>query len=287
MPPRASEPLPDCRLRRAWHLRRRPARSAGLASAALRPPEGFDGAAGALLEPLGVAVHAFDLGHVHLGDDVAVIGCGPIGLLLIQVLRAAGARSILAVEPLTHRRVAAERAGADTALAPQELEADHARAVDVAFEVAGTEDDAVDAAIHVARPGARVVLVGIPSGDHTTFTASVARRKGLTLVLVRRMNDIYARAVALVEQGRVDLDWLVSERYPLARVGDAFHGGRRSNGPQGDRRARRVTADRGAVDETGPIRPGATGANARACRPVPASGNPPRFRVPDQWWCRP
>jgi L-iditol 2-dehydrogenase len=179
----------------------------------------LDGAAGALLEPLGVALHAFDLGHVHLTEDVAVIGCGPIGLLLIQVLRAAGARVVLAVDPRAHRRAAAERAGARLALAPEELRP--AGTAAVAFEVAGT-DATVETAIGVARPGARAVLAGIPADDRTTFPASVARRKGLTLVMVRRMNDVYARAIRLVEDGLVELDRLVTDRYPLAQVADAF-----------------------------------------------------------------
>ena len=53
-------------------------------------PDGVSDAGGAVLEPLGVAIHALDLGHVRLGAAAAVIGCGPIGLLLTQVLRAAG-----------------------------------------------------------------------------------------------------------------------------------------------------------------------------------------------------
>src|SRR6266576_3181562 len=56
-----------------------------------RLPDGITDAGGAVLEPLGVAIHALDLGHVRLGAAAAVIGCGPIGLLLTQVLRAAGA----------------------------------------------------------------------------------------------------------------------------------------------------------------------------------------------------
>ena len=83
-------------------------------TAALHPlPDSLDGVAGAMLEPLGVAIHAHDLGHVRLGADVAVVGCGPIGLLIVQVARAAGARVALAVDPLEHRRAAAERAGAE------------------------------------------------------------------------------------------------------------------------------------------------------------------------------
>ena len=187
-------------------------------SALLHPlPDMLSDADGALLEPLGVAVHALDLGHVRVGAAVGVVGCGPIGLLLLQVARAAGATTVVAVDPLPHRREAARRLGADQVLSP----GDAAEPVDVAFETAGT-DDAVDAALEMARPGARVVLVGIPDDDRTTFSASVARRKGLTLVLVRRMKDVYPRAIALVQQGRVDLGPLVTGRYPLERVDEAF-----------------------------------------------------------------
>jgi L-iditol 2-dehydrogenase len=187
---------------------------------ALHPlPESMDGVAGAMLEPLGVAIHALDLGHVHLGADVAVVGCGPIGLLVIQVARAAGARVVLAVDPLAHRRDAALRCGAELAVAPEDVPP--SVAADVAFEVAGN-DAAVDLAMRVSRAGARVVLIGIPAEDRTSFSAALARRRGLTIVMVRRMNAVYPRAISLVERGLVEVDWLVTHRYPLARVGEAF-----------------------------------------------------------------
>ena len=69
-------------------------------------------------------------------------------------------------------------------------------------------------------PGARVVLAGIPDEDSTTFTASLARRKGLTLVLVRRMKEVYPRAAALVERGLIDVRSLVSRTFELV---DAEH----------------------------------------------------------------
>ena len=184
-------------------------------------PESLDGVDGALLEPLGVAIHAVDLGHVEVGARVAVVGCGPIGLLLAQVCTAAGATVTLAVDPLEHRRDAARRAAAERAIAPDEIGTWDGPEVDVAFEAAGT-DEAVDLALRVARPGARVVLAGIPAGDHTTFSASVARRKGITLVLVRRMKDVYPRALRLVAGGGIDLRSLVTHRFPLDRVAEAF-----------------------------------------------------------------
>jgi L-iditol 2-dehydrogenase len=197
-------------------------------TALLHPiPDTISDAGAALLEPLGVAIHAFDLGHVRLGATVAVVGCGPIGLMLIQVARAAGVASIVAVEPLEHRRRAAVDSGADSIVEP---DADPATTlsgvgvpggVDVAFEVAGT-DDAVAMAMRLVRPGGRVMLAGIPDDDSTTFPASLARRKGLTIAMVRRMKDVYPRAIRLVEAGRVDVDSLVSERFALAEAPAAF-----------------------------------------------------------------
>jgi L-iditol 2-dehydrogenase len=190
-------------------------------------PDSVSDAAGAVLEPLGVALHACDLGHLRVGGSAAVAGCGPIGLLLIQVLRAAGAASVIAFEPLPHRRAAALRMGADAALDPAGLSgaADVAEVVgdgvDVAFEMAGT-DGGVELAMEAARPGGRVVLGGIPGDDRTRFRASLARRKGLTIAMVRRMNDVYPRVTGLVASGRVDADSLVSDRYPIAEAALAF-----------------------------------------------------------------
>jgi L-iditol 2-dehydrogenase len=166
---------------------------------------------GALLEPLGVALHSFDLGHVSLGDRVAVVGCGPIGLMLVQLALAAGAASVQAVEPLPHRLEAAVSLGA----APDGPPAD------IVFEVAGN-DAAVRTSMTLARPGGRVVLAGIPDDDRTSFPASLARRKGLTLALVRRMHNTYPRAIELVVSGRIDVASLVTAGYPLTEVATAF-----------------------------------------------------------------
>jgi L-iditol 2-dehydrogenase len=181
-------------------------------------PDEISDAAGALLEPLGVALHALDLGHVPFGGTVAVVGCGPIGLLLVQLLRAAGAR-VFAAEPLAHRREAASGFGAYEVSDPAAGLSGYM--ADVAFEMAGS-DAAVRAAMESVRPGGRVVLGGIPDADTTTFPASLARRKGLTIAMVRRMNEVYPRAIALAARGAVSLEPLVSTRAPLADVAGAF-----------------------------------------------------------------
>jgi L-iditol 2-dehydrogenase len=183
---------------------------------------------GAMLEPLGVAVHAMDLGHVRTGAAIGVFGCGPIGLLLLQLARLSGGRLFatdLATRP--HRLEAARGLGAEVFAAEDGREGGAIRdaapggGLDVAFEAAG-ENAAVDAAVEAVRPGARVVLAGIPSEARTSFMAGTARRKGLTFVLSRRMGDVYPRAIQLVASGRVDVRSLVTHRFPLSDIGSAY-----------------------------------------------------------------
>lgn len=199
-----------------------------------RLPDVLTDADGAMLEPLGVALHALDLGHLRIGGSAVVAGCGPIGLLMIQALRAAGAAQITAFEPLAHRRAAAIRCGADAAVGPEELTpGDVAElvgdGVDAAFEIAGT-DEAVRLAMLSARPGGRVVLGGIPPADQTSFPASLARRKGLTIAMVRRMNETYPRAIRLSASGLIALAPFVTHRFGLAAAADALASAARREG---------------------------------------------------------
>ena len=178
-------------------------------------PDAVSDTDGAVLEPLGVAIHSVDLGHLPFGGTAAVVGCGPIGLLMIQLLKLSGASSVLAIEPLAHRQEAAAGFGAEV------VSEVTGYGVDVAFEAAGN-DDGIRLALAAARPGGRVVLAGIPDDDTVTFRASVARRKGLTLALVRRMNEVYPRAISLAARGLVDLKSLVTAHAGLDEVPAAF-----------------------------------------------------------------
>jgi L-iditol 2-dehydrogenase len=183
----------------------------------------------ALVEPLAVAIHAADLGHVTQSTSVAVIGSGPIGILLVALARRAGVSRVIATDPLRHRLDLATALGAtETVQASADeqartiLEVSGGQAPDLVFEVAG-EPSAVEAAIGAAAPGGRVILVGIPPDDRTAFTASVARRKGLTLKLARRSTpDTFRRAVQLAESGELGLLRLVSDRVSLQDLPDAL-----------------------------------------------------------------
>jgi L-iditol 2-dehydrogenase len=192
-------------------------------------PEGLTATDGAMLEPLGVAIHTVDLAHVRPGASVGVFGAGPIGLFCLQVARAAGAAPLVATDLASrpHRLEAAGALGARAFPAEEGREAKAIRdavggyGLDVAIEAAGVQA-AVDAAVESVRPGGRVVLAGIPADERTSIRASAARRKGLTIVFVRRMKHTYPRAIALATAGRADLRSLVTHRFPLAEAAKAF-----------------------------------------------------------------
>ena len=80
----------------------------------------------------------------------------------------------------------------------------------------------VGLAVHAAKAGGRVILAGIPGDDSTTFPASIARRKGLTIKLVRRMKEMYPRTTRLVDDGVVDVASIVSHTFALDQAGEAF-----------------------------------------------------------------
>lgn len=191
-------------------------------------PGGLDFADGAMLETLGVAIHAVGLAKLQPGDTVAVLGAGPIGLLVLQVALCSGASAAYVSEPIPARRALAAKLGAADVCDPGAEEAAEwllartgRRGVDVAIEAAWG-GEAVGQAVHMARYAGRVVLIGIPRDDRVTFSASAARRKGLTILVSRRMKHVYPRAMALVERGAVDVRAIISHRVPLERAGEGF-----------------------------------------------------------------
>ena len=192
-------------------------------------PDTLSDDAAALLEPLGVALHTVRLAHLELGDRVAVLGSGPIGLLVQRLAGLAGAGAVYAFDRFAWRVELARAWGAteahrvDDAFDPvAEIErATGGRGVDVAIEAAWA-DESVAVAAEVTRLGGRVVLAGIPGDDRLVLKHSTARRKGLTLRLVRRMQHTYPRAVELADSGAVPLDELVSHRFTLADAAEAF-----------------------------------------------------------------
>jgi len=192
-----------------------------------RIPDSFSDTDGAMLEPLGIAIHSVDLAHLKVGMSVGVFGCGPIGLLILQLARLSGANKVFVTDLLSHRLQVAKELGANTTFHvendsnKEDVSVLAKQGLDVVFEAAG-ENAAVEMAVATVRPGGKVILVGIPSDDRTSFIASVARQKGLTFKLVHRMKFTYPRAIHLVGDGKVNVHSLVTHRYPIEQYAEAF-----------------------------------------------------------------
>lgn len=191
-------------------------------------PENITAEEGAMLEPLGIAIHALRLGKVFPGMDVGVFGAGSIGLLTIQLAKLAGAKRIFATDKLTSRLEFARKCGAtdtyqaDGTESGQILSATALRGLDVTFETAGDDGSAVETAIETAKPGATTVLVGIPGQDITKFSASAARRRGLTVKFSRRMKNTFPLAINLVSTGQIDLRSLITHIFTVDDYFQAF-----------------------------------------------------------------
>jgi len=197
-------------------------------------PDLISDGAGTLLETLGVALHAVDLGQLKVAETAAVLGCGPVGLLLLRLAALSGVAAVYGFDLYPWRVDKARSWGATEALrvepeadpAAAVYEATGGRGVDVVFEAAWS-DESVALAAEMVRPDGRLVLVGIPGDDRLVLKHSTARRKGLTILMSRRMKHTYPRAISLAAAGRIDLDDLVSHHFPLAKAPEAFALGER------------------------------------------------------------
>ena len=192
-------------------------------------PEAINDAEGAALEPLGVALHAVSLARLHPGDTVAILGAGPIGLLTLQVARISGARAIYITDLVPERLDVAKKMGATATFKADEgdpvawvMEQTGGRGVDVAFETAWADEATTAQAAKMARRGGKLMMVGIPREDLAVFPAHSVRRKGLTIKYVRRMKHTYPRAIAMVKDGLIDIDSLITHRFPLEKASQAY-----------------------------------------------------------------
>jgi 2-desacetyl-2-hydroxyethyl bacteriochlorophyllide A dehydrogenase len=179
-----------------------------------------------MTEPLAVVVRAVGRAAVQPGGNAAVVGGGALGLLALQVLRGAGARVLVVSRSARRFPLARELGAAAThAVADGGLE-QAARAfsgregVDVVIETAGSAD-AVSHALALVRPGGRVVLTGLPHEPTPVAFFSVVRRE-VSITGSMIYQDEFPEAMRLVAAGTVRTRPLVTHRFPLDALGEAF-----------------------------------------------------------------
>lgn len=196
-------------------------------SLAFKIPDSMSFDTATLLEPSGVAWHAIQRSGKDLAANVVLVsGCGPIGLLVVTFAQLLGASEVIAIEPNDYRRALAEKLGA-TVFSPGEEVLDYIRTkhshrggVDVAFEVSGVAA-AYPTLFDAVRRNGQIVSVGHAGKPISLNISQYINKKEITL------HGIYGRALwstweelsALIESGRISLDWLITHRMPLGELG--------------------------------------------------------------------
>ena len=190
-------------------------------------PDHIDDAGAALIEPLGVGIHAIDLAKIRVANSLSIVGAGTIGLYILQLAKLSGAAPIFVSDKLDWRLDYAQKYGAVTINCDKEdpvqvlQHETNGRGVDIAIEAAWG-DYSVQQAAEMIRPGGRLVLVGIPGSDQLTIKHSTLRRRGLTMCMARRMKHTYPRAIRLAISEKIDLNGVISHQFPLEAATDAF-----------------------------------------------------------------
>jgi L-iditol 2-dehydrogenase len=181
----------------------------------------------ALVEPLTIGYYAVQLSGELKGKKIGILGSGPIGLSVLLAAKVAGAAAIYMTDRLDYRLEAARLQGATWTGNPDRTDIvldiiqREPLELDVVFECCG-QQTAFDQAMKLCRPMGRLVIVGIPETDLSSFAVHDARRKGLTFINVRRQNECVDPVIDLIDTGTIKPDFMITHRFSLDQTAKAF-----------------------------------------------------------------
>jgi L-iditol 2-dehydrogenase len=191
----------------------------------LRGPASLEN--GALSEPVAIGVYACQLAGNLQGKRIGILGAGPIGLSVLLPARAAGVDRVYMTDKIPERLRVARNCGADWAENPDGEDVVAAIAglepqlLDSVFECCG-QQDAIDQALQILKPGGKLLLIGIPETERLSFDISAMRRKEICIQNVRRQNDCAGKTIEMLEDGILKADAMVTHRFPFERAKEAF-----------------------------------------------------------------
>jgi len=182
---------------------------------------------GVLSEPLAIGVYACRLAGSLDGARIGILGSGPIGLSVLLPARHYGAEKVYMTDKIPARLELARRMGADWCGHPDEDDATGAIAaeepllLDYVFECCG-QQEAVDQAIELLKPGGKLLMIGIPETDRISFEIDKMRRKEICFQNVRRQNECTGPTLDLMASGAFDAMPMVTHHFPFEDTQAAF-----------------------------------------------------------------
>ena len=181
----------------------------------------------ALCEPLSIGVYTAREAHMPAGAKVAILGTGPIGLSVLLAAKAQKAEAIFVTDKIDARLDAARGVGVTWAGNPDRIDivseilAAEPLGLDVVFECCG-QQEALDQAFDLLRPGGRLVIVGTPRAERISFDIDKFKRKEFTVRYIRRQNHCVQSALDLIGSGQINVDFMITHRFPLEETQKAF-----------------------------------------------------------------
>lgn len=192
-----------------------------------RIPDNMSFTEGALVEPLAIGLHACNMGGVKLGQTVAIMGAGCIGLVTLLAAKAYGATRIIVGDVLDKRLDKARELGAIAVNTKEEdfvakvMELTEGRGADVCIDCAGFSAT-VDSCLSCAKPAGVVIIVGLGQDRVDGFNTSIMSTKELTVKSIFRYRNLYPTAINAIADGRIDVESIVSHRFTFDDTINAF-----------------------------------------------------------------
>jgi len=189
-------------------------------------PRRMDFDDGAFVEPAAVGVHAVKKSEIKLGDRVVILGAGVIGYMILQAARLAGAGEIIVAGHHEERLALAKKLGADVTF----LAGDTVKfirdtygpdGIDIVYEAVGV-GTTINQAIDIVRKGAKVIVVGV-FGEHPATKVGLIQDKEIDMRgSLMYVGTDYPTTLKLISSGKIKTKPLISARFPLERVSEAF-----------------------------------------------------------------
>lgn len=182
---------------------------------------------GATSEPLAIGLYAIKQAQLRENEAIGIIGFGPIGMSVFQMALAHGFKKIYVSEKIDERGAIASKQGATWVGNPQKeniveiISILEPPLLDVVFECCG-QQDALDTAVDILKPGGKLVVVGIPEFDRWSFSADKVRRKEITIINIRRQNHCTEATLELLSKGKIDGSAMITHRFNLDSIAEAF-----------------------------------------------------------------
>jgi L-iditol 2-dehydrogenase len=182
---------------------------------------------GAILEPLAIGVYSVKKADAIKGAKIGILGFGPIGMSVMLAAKAQDAGEIYITDKIEERLAIAFKENATWTGNPlnynvaERIKQKEPLGLDIVFECCG-QQEAVDQAVDMLKPGGRLIVVGIPEIERWTLSVDATRRKEISLQFIRRQVDCVEASLEMMNNGKIDVRNMVTHRFPFKNTKEAF-----------------------------------------------------------------